>query len=292
MNRFSEERRDGGGMVPLRYLLSFLEEDAPFGDITSEAVVPDTECEARIIARQSGIIAGLEEAARLFSYSGANVETGFQDGSQVGQSDELIHLRGSARSILFVERTALNIIGRMSGIATKTRFFVTLLASSDLCCRIAATRKTCPGFRVLDKKAVLIGGGEPHRFSLSDGILIKDNHLALVSVPDAIMAAKRYSRYRMVEVEVEDTAGAIMAARAGADSIMLDNMTPGEIASTVAALERMDLRTGRLIEVSGSIDESNIRDYALPGVDVISIGSITHSVRSFDVSLDIIPPGS
>ena len=172
-------------MKPLDILLAYIDEDCPQGDITSEAVIPDITCGATIKAEDDGIVAGLEEAKMLFSHFGISVKSGARDGDEVRRGDEILSIRGSARSILLVERTVLNIIGRMSGIATQTRKMVEIVSAVNKKCRVAATRKTCPGFRIFDKKAVIIGGGEPHRFCLSDGILIKDNHLALVPLRDA-----------------------------------------------------------------------------------------------------------
>ena len=141
--------------------------------------------------------------------------------------DIILSLAGNAKGILLVERTALNIIGRMSGIATQTRKFADIVSAANTRCRIAATRKTSPGFRALDKKAVQLGGGDPHRMSLSDGILIKDNHLMLVSLTEAIRSAKAASAYRKIEVEVETPHDALTAAKEGADILLLDNMIPG-----------------------------------------------------------------
>ena len=211
----------------LNYLLRFIEEDAPIGDVTSAAVIPDITCDAVIRAEQDGIIAGLEEAAELFSHFGVSVKHLAKDGDTVHRNDSLLVLSGDAKKILLVERTALNIIGRMSGIATQTKKMADIVSAVNPSCRIAATRKTCPGFRVLDKKAVMIGGGDPHRMNLSDGVLIKDNHLALVPLGIAIQAAKKSSAYKKIEVEVETPENALFAAKAGADIIMLDNMRSG-----------------------------------------------------------------
>ena len=197
------------GMVSLEYLLQFIREDAPFGDATSDAIIPDISCHAVIRAEQAGTIAGLEEAAMLFSHYGVDVERRVSDGDRVKQGHTLLALSGRAKMILLVERTALNIIGRMSGIATQTRAMADIVAAEDPRCRVAGTRKTCPGFRALDKKAVVLGGGDPHRTNLSDGILIKDNHLALVPLVDAIRSAKMISAYKKVEVEVETTDDAL-----------------------------------------------------------------------------------
>ena len=189
-------------MVSLEYLLHFIDEDAPSGDVTSEAVIPNICCRAEIVAEQAGIIAGLCEATMLFSNYSVAVEQFAQDGQIVKARDKLLLLTGDAKKILLVERTALNIIGRMSAIATRTQEMVRTVSTINGKCRIAATRKTCPGFRALDKKAVQLGGGEPHRGSLSDGILIKDNHLVLVSLKKAITAAKKITQYKKIEVEV------------------------------------------------------------------------------------------
>ena len=188
-----------------------------------------------------------------------------------------------------MERTALNIMGRMSGIATATHALAGVVRSVSPACRVAGTRKTCPGFRRFDKKAVLIGGGDPHRMNLSDGILIKDNHLAVVPLETAIQAARAHSAYKKIEVEVESSADAIRAAEAGADIIMLDNMTPAQAKETMSALGKHGLRDRVTIEVSGGINETTLRDYAGCGVDVISMGALTHTVRNFSLSLEILP---
>ena len=177
-------------MVPLEYLLKFIGEDAPSGDVTSDAIVPDVICRAVIRAEQEGIVAGLLEAAALFSHFSVDVQQDTCDGETVKTGKILLSLSGEARKILLVERTALNIIGRMSGIATQTRTFVDLVKAENPRCRVAGTRKTCPGLRALDKKAVALGGGDPHRWGLSDGVLIKDNHLVLVPIQEAITMGK------------------------------------------------------------------------------------------------------
>ena len=161
------------GSIPVQHLLRFIEEDCPFGDITSQAIIPDGSCRAAVRAEQDGIIAGIGEASALFRHFGIMAEPGKQDGDAVSAHDIVLSLAGSAKGILLVERTALNIIGRMSGIATETRKLVEIVSSVNPRCRIAATRKTCPGFRALDKKAVQLGGGDPHRTTLSDGFLIR-----------------------------------------------------------------------------------------------------------------------
>jgi nicotinate-nucleotide pyrophosphorylase (carboxylating) len=276
-------------MVPIQYLLHFIDEDTPFGDVTSDAVIPGCHCRAVIRAEQEGVIAGIGEASALFEHFGVITEPGKQDGDTVIPHDIVLSLEGNAKGILLVERTALNIIGRMSGIATQTRKLVDKISSLNSRCRIAATRKTSPGFRALDKKAVQLGGGDPHRMSLSDGILIKDNHLMLVPLADAIRAVKTVSAYRKIEVEVETPHDALTAAKEGADIILLDNMTPHRVQETLAGLKCADLRDRVIIELSGGIDETTLSEYAALDVDVISMGALTHTVKNFSVTLEILP---
>ncbi|WP_332449679.1 carboxylating nicotinate-nucleotide diphosphorylase [Methanoculleus sp.] len=275
-------------MIPIEDLLRFVREDAPWGDVTSEAVVPDVACRAVVRAKDSGTVAGLAEAQALFEHFGVTVRARSLDGKPVAPGATLLELDGPARAILLVERTALNIIGRMSGIATRTREAVDAVRAASPDVRVAATRKTAPGLRMLDKKAVVLGGGDPHRYTLSDMVLIKDNHLALVPLPEAVRRAKQQSRYRMVEVEVETIEDAITAAEAGADLILLDNMTPDAVAGTVRALTGRGLRERVTLEVSGGVDAENLVGYAATGIEIISMGALTHTVRNFDVSLDIL----
>ncbi|ASJ08398.1 nicotinate-nucleotide pyrophosphorylase [Thermococcus siculi] len=274
-------------MMHVSYLLRFIEEDAPFGDVTSEAVIPEgMEARAVIIAKQDGVIAGVEEAKALFEHFGVDVGVRKRDGETVKKGDIILELEGNARAILLVERTALNVMGRMSGIATEVRRLVEKVRAVNPKVRVAGTRKTL--LKPIDKRAILIGGGEPHRFSLSDAILIKDNHLALVPLEEAIRRAKAFSVYKVVEVEVESLEDAMKAARAGADVIMLDNMAPEEIEEVLEALKREGLRDKVKIEVSGGITPENIAEYAKLDIDVISLGYLTHSVKNFDVSLEMI----
>ncbi len=275
-------------MVPLEYLLKFIDEDAPSGDVTSESVIPDVTCRAVIRAEQEGVAAGLLEAAALFSHFGVDVQQDTRDGETVKNGAVLLSLSGPAKKILLVERTALNIIGRMSGIATQTRTLVDLVKEENPRCRVAGTRKTCPGLRALDKKAVTLGGGDPHRSGLSDGVLIKDNHLVLVPVEEAITRAKAASTYRKIEVEVETAKDALAAARAGADILLFDNMTPDTVRKTIRDLEQAGLREWVTIELSGGITAETIREYARTGADVISLGALTHTVRNFSVTLEIL----
>ena len=275
-------------MIPLEDLLRFVREDAPWGDVTTDAVVPDVACRAVVRAKDSGTLAGLAEARALFEQFGVTVRERSADGRAVASGTVLLELDGPARAILLVERTALNIIGRMSGIATRTREAVDAVRQVSPTVRIAATRKTAPGLRMLDKKAVVLGGGDPHRYCLSDMVLIKDNHLALVPLPEAVRRAKMQSLYRAVEVEVETTEDAVTAAEAGADIILLDNMTPDAVRETVRALAGRGLRERVALEVSGGVAGGDLAGYAATGIDIISMGALTHTVRNFDVSLDVL----
>jgi len=275
-------------MIPIEDLLRFIREDAPWGDVTSETVVPDVTCRAVVRAKSQGVVAGLSEARRLFEHFGVTVRERSADGRAVAPGTVLLDLDGPARAILLVERTALNIIGRMSGIATRTREAVEAVRAVSPDVRVAATRKTAPGLRVLDKKAVILGGGDPHRYTLSDMVLIKDNHLALTPLAEAIRRAKKESLYRVVEVEVETVEDAVTAAGAGADIVLLDNMTPDTVREAVRALAGRGLRDRLTLEVSGGVGEDTLVGYAATGVDIISMGALTHTVRNFDVSLDIL----
>jgi len=271
-------------------IMGFLMEDLGQGDITSEALVEEgQEGKATLYFREEGVTAGLEEAAIVFRLLGCSVKSLVGDGVRVPAEKPLLEVEGPARALLGGERTALNIVGRMAGIATAVAEARRIAAEADPEVRVAATRKTAPGLRVLDKKAVVLGGGDTHRFRLDDCVLIKDNHLELVpSIKEAVKRAReRASFTKKIEVEVTGINGAAEAAEAGADIIMLDNMSPDEIKACLGDLEARGLREGRLFEASGGITLENLADYARSGVDVISMGSLTHSVRSLNVKLKI-----
>jgi nicotinate-nucleotide pyrophosphorylase (carboxylating) len=273
--------------LPLGELLRFIGEDAPSGDLTSSALAPLGRCRAEIRAKAPGFIAGIEEASALFSHFGIAVTPGMPDGSACGAGSLVMALEGDAEGILLVERTALNILSRMSGIATATRAMVERAGAVNPSVRIAATRKTCPGMRALDKKAVVLGGGEAHRLTLSDMVLIKDNHLRLLPLEEAIRRALGMSPPDQVEVEVTTREEAVLAAQAGAGVVMFDNMTPGSIREAIRVLRSRGLRDGLLLEASGGIREENLEEYASLDLDRISVGSLTHSVRGLDLSLEI-----
>jgi nicotinate-nucleotide pyrophosphorylase (carboxylating) len=274
--------------LPFGDLLRFLEEDTPSGDLTSSALAPLGRCRAEIRAKEAGVIAGIEEAAALFSHYGVPPVPALSDGDTCVRGSLVISLEGDAERILLVERTALNILSRMSGIATATRAMVEEAERINPSLRIAATRKTCPGMRALDKKAVVLGGGEAHRLTLSEMVLIKDNHLKLVPLEEAVRRALGRSPPEQVEVEVSSGDEAIRAAGAGAGIVMFDNMDPGSIGEAIRELRRRGLRAGILLEASGGIGAENLKDYATLDLDRVSLGSLTHSVHGLDLSLEVI----
>jgi nicotinate-nucleotide pyrophosphorylase (carboxylating) len=268
----------------------FLNEDIGYGDITSENLIPEsTNARARLYFKEPGIVSGLVEASTVFSILGCNVKHHKKDGDSVDAGETILIVDGSARALLMGERLALNFIGRMAGIATQTAKIVNDISKRNPVTRVAATRKTLPGLREFDKRAIVHGGGDPHRFGLDDCVLIKDNHLELVpSVSDAVKRVKEgISFTKKVEIEVRSLEDAIEAARAGADIIMFDNMSPVEIKENLRKLDKKGLRKGVIYEASGGITAHNAGDYAEAGVDIVSLGALTHSIRSLDVKFEI-----
>jgi nicotinate-nucleotide pyrophosphorylase (carboxylating) len=264
---------------------SALAEDIGSGDITTLATIPqDHESTAVMLAKQEGIVAGLEVAATVFRLLDKNIvfRPELQDGARVSDGVLLATVSGATRAILTAERTALNFVQRMSGIATLTNRYIALVAHTGA--RILDTRKTSPGLRRLEKYAVSMGGGTNHRFGLDDGILIKDNHVAVAGgVAAAIRAAKSNAPHTLrIEVEVDDLNQLREAIDAGADVVLLDNM-PLEIIRKAVELTQRRV----LLEASGGITLENIADVAETGVDMISIGALTHSAPALDISLDI-----
>jgi nicotinate-nucleotide pyrophosphorylase (carboxylating) len=268
----------------------FLKEDLGHGDITSSSLIEaEQRAKARLFYREVGVAAGLEEAAMVFEILDCDVIPHACDGESVNPGDTLMKIEGSARAILSGERTALNIVGRMAGIATAVAEAQRIASEACPSIRVAATRKTLPGLRELDKKAVALGGGDTHRLRLDDCVLIKDNHLELVpSITDAIgRARERVSFTKKIEVEVRSLTEAEEAAEAGADIIMFDNMSPGEIRICLDTLKERGLHEGKLFEASGGITHENLGEYAGSGVDIVSMGSLTHSVRSLNIKLEV-----
>jgi nicotinate-nucleotide pyrophosphorylase (carboxylating) len=270
-------------------LHGFLEEDIGAGDITSESIIPsELQATAEIICKSANaVVSGLEEASITFDLCGCSAKSLTSDGSKVRKGTAVMKVNGSARSILKAERTALNILMRMSGIATETSRLVKFAGTA----KILATRKTAPGLRYFDKKAVIAGGGGAHRMRLDDMVLIKDNHLAITGSPSECIRMARTNAGRAVKIECEarTTAEVIDAINSGADIVMLDNFTPARAASTIKLLSRRGLRKKCKIEISGGVNEQNIRQYAKSKPDFISLGYITHSPRAVDLSLEMYP---
>lgn len=269
-----------------RTVLMALEEDlGTGGDLTTEAIVdPKKEGEAVLIAREELVLAGLPVFKMVFMEISNQIEFEdyFKEGDLVPHDKKICLLKGPLSPILKAERVALNLLQRMSGIATLTRQYVNRVEPYKA--RIIDTRKTAPGLRWMDKYAVRLGGGFNHRFGLFDGILIKDNHIAAAgSIKNAIESAKSKAPHTLkIEVEVEDLAGVEEAIKAGADIIMLDNMDPGQMKKAVSFID------GRaIVEASGGISLDTVSDVAESGVDLISVGALTHSAKASDLSLEI-----
>jgi nicotinate-nucleotide pyrophosphorylase (carboxylating) len=271
--------------------LDWLREDIPYWDVTSEAVVPrNIRIKAEVVSKSDGVIACIDEAIVILTKLGIRVKRFFNEGDEVHNGTKILQLEGNARKILAIERTLLNILSHCSGVATTTKKLIKLVHKINPRVKIAATRKTLPGLRYFEKKAVLSAGGDTHRLTLSDMLLIKDNHIKIVGdLETAIKLARAKSSFsRLIEVEVTSPEEAIRAAKAGAHIIMLDNFTPEEVKIALELLEKHNLRKKVLIEVSGGIKPSNIIEYARLDVDIISCGWITHSAPALDLSLDVV----
>jgi len=271
-------------------LLSLLAEDVGQGDITTALIVPpETKIEAEIITKESGVVAGIEEAKILLESLGVKVKALVTDEEKIKPKQVLMKIFGDAQTILSAERTILNILSRMSGIATTTRKLVEKLEKEKFKTKVACTRKTAPGLLYFDKRAVLVGGGDTHRLHLDDMVLIKDNHIKIVgNVEKAVKKAKeKVSLSKKIEVEVTNVKDALTAAKAGADIVMLDNFSPKQTEEVVKLLKKAGLFGKVLLEASGGITAENIIEYASAGVDIVSLGEITHSPKALDVSLEL-----
>jgi len=264
--------------------------DLGFEDITTRALIPaGMQVKGQIISKEEGIVAGVKLAVEIFTEFGVETKIMKNDGEKIKKDQVIMELSGDPHNILSLERTVLNLMMRMSGIATLTSKLVELVKNVNPDVIVAGTRKTTPGLQFFEKDAIRSGGGDTHRYRLDDGILIKDNHLALVGdVAEAVSRARKYASFtKKIEIEVENTDETLQAARAGADIIMLDNMTPEEVMNVLSVLEKEKLRGNIIIEVSGGINPENIVDFVKTGVDVISTGYMTHSARSLDLSLEL-----
>ncbi len=268
-----------------------LEEDLGLGDLTSSTLLSDSmSAKAQIISKEAMIVAGVIVAQEVLHQIDDTiiVQSHQQDGAWVSAQTPLLSLKGNARSLLQAERVALNFMQRLSGISTLTHQFCQAIRDHSV--KIADTRKTTPGLRALEKWAVSLGGGSNHRSSLHDGILIKDNHLLVLAahkttLRQACQLARQHAPHGLrIEVEVETLAQVRQALQGQADIIMLDNMSPSNIQQAVRIIQGQ-----ALVEVSGGITLSNIREMAQTGVDIISIGALTHSARAMDISMDVIP---
>jgi nicotinate-nucleotide pyrophosphorylase (carboxylating) len=269
----------------------FLEEDIGFGDITTNSIIKGMgpNRKASIFTRQDGIVAGVKEASILFELFHVDTHIKKEDGAKVQANEIILELEGPVKGILAGERTALNILMRMSGIATTTFGMIEKVRQINPSVKIACTRKTTPGFRYFEKKAVELGMGDPHRFRLDDMILIKDNHLKILSdIPQIIKRVRESVSFsKKIEIEVTSVEQALEAAKAKVDILMLDNFIVSEVKRAIDALKQNNLKQNVILEVSGNITPENILNYAKLEVDVISLGYLTHSIKALDISLDL-----
>ena len=267
----------------------FLSEDIGRGDITTQATVPDeTSGIGRFLAKENLVVCGIAVAEAVFMQldeDSPEIETTANDGDEVEAGTVFATLKGYADVLLTGERLALNLLQRMSGVATLTRQYVKAIEGTGA--QIIDTRKTTPGLRMLEKYAVTIGGGKNHRFGLDDGVLIKDNHIALAGgITEAVTAAKlKVGHLHKIEVEISNWAQMREALEAGADIVMLDNQTPEEARKLVEMARQINPSV--LLEASGGMDLDKVRSFAEAGVDLISVGRLTHSARAVDISFKI-----
>lgn len=270
-------------------LVRFLREDIGQGDLTSQYTVDEDSKSSSLITCKSeiAVVAGLDEAKIIFDICNCDSKALVNDGDIVKRGIRVMKINGNTRAILKAERTALNLIMRMSGIATDTKKFVDIVKTVSKDIKVMGTRKTAPGLRYFDKKSIKLGGGHSHRNTLDELILIKDNHLAVTtSIQSAISNARhKAGKNMMIECEVSNTKSSVEAIKSGADIIMLDNFTPEIAQKTISYLRKSGLREKVLIEISGGVNISNIKNYALALPDMISIGSLTHSSNSIDFSM-------
>ena len=268
-----------------------LEEDlGPLGDLTAALVPSGARARGALVARAPGVLAGRACAEEAFAAVDGAISSRWrlEDGDIVGPGTVVADVEGPLRSVLTAERTALNLLCHLSGVASLTRAFVEAAGAGDPRTRIIDTRKTTPGLRALEKAAVRAGGGANHRASLSEAVLVKDNHLAGISITDAVGRARALWPGRTVEVECDRLEQVREALSAGASMVMLDNMGPEEVAGCVAEVRAFEAG-GRpvLVEVSGGVTLENVAAYAAAGADVISVGALTHSAPALDIGLDL-----
>ncbi|HEX3946508.1 MAG TPA: carboxylating nicotinate-nucleotide diphosphorylase [Acidimicrobiales bacterium] len=270
-----------------------LDEDVlPLGDLTAALLPEEATARLSVVARRDGVIAGQRCVEETFALVDPTLVVTWHrpDGSVVVPGDTVAEVAGLLRPILTGERTALNFLGHLSGVATLTRQFVDAVTAVDPSVRVLDTRKTTPGLRALEKAAVRAGGGHNHRANLSDAVLVKDNHLAGIGITEAVRRARSMWPGRMVEVECDRPDQVEEACRARATSVLLDNMTPAEAADCVVLARRTAGEGGILVEVSGGVTLATAPAYAAAGVDLISVGALTHSVPVLDLGLDLQTP--
>lgn len=266
-------------------------DDIGYEDITTNSLIPENKwAQAEILCKEDGVLAGMDVAHYIIEEFGLLLSSSYLDGEDIHKGDVILEFEGKARDILMVERSILNYLMHLSGIATVVRNTCDRVKEVNPNVRVACTRKTTPGLQKLEKKAVEIGGGDTHRFKLDDCVLIKDNHIQVVGgvIESIELAKENVSFTKKIEIEVESEDDAVRASMFGADIVMLDNMKPDEIQSVLTTLKERRLREDVFIEVSGGITPDNILDYAKLDVDVISSGFITNSTKSLDLSLNII----
>jgi nicotinate-nucleotide pyrophosphorylase (carboxylating) len=276
-------------------LEQFLEEDIRYGDITSN-LLSNSPVNAQILFKSNGVICGIQEAILLCEMGNIDIVNSVSDGEILKKGAEVMRLSGKLHDILIIERTLLNIMMRMSSIASTTYKFVTRIKEVNDSIKIAATRKTTPGFRIFEKRAVLIGGkgySDNHRWSLDDMVLLKDTHLAAFNhnIPELIATAKKTTSFsKKIEIEVQTSEDALIAAQSGADIVMFDNMRPKDIKSSIALIVKtLEKRNHPIFEASGNVTLKNVSEYATSGVDIISTSQITfHPKEKIDISLEIL----
>ena len=268
-----------------------LSEDRASQDRTTRLLLPrPVPARARVIAQATGVLSGIAAASAVAREGGVRVVRAARDGSRVRPGTVVLELEGDAGRTLAAERTILNLLMHASGVATETRRAVDAVRGARRPLEVWATRKTLPGLRDLEKAAVVHGGGRPHRRDLSDAVLIKNNHLALVPLSQAVARARAHShRGERIQVEVRNVRDAIRAARAGADALLVDNVSPAVARAVVRALDRAGLRRGRWVELSGGITPRTVRRYRSVGADAVSLGALTHSAPALPFHLVLRP---
>jgi len=280
------QKKEQKTMILIKEIENFLEEDLRDEDVSC-TLADDKDVRAVIFVKENCVVSGTEIAAAILNYLGISYEQKKAAGETAAAGDVLFELNGNFTAVLRAERTVLNFLSRLSGIATNTREYVTIVGGETP--RIAATRKTTPGIRKYEKKAVLDGGGDPHRQNLSDTVMIKDNHIEVMGMERAFAKAKHQTSFtKKIEIEADTKEQALEAAKLGADIILLDNMSPDMIMETVKLLEEHKLRDKVLLEASGGIQKENLKAYAATGVDVISLSAVTNAAKWIDISLDIV----